>query len=149
MLLLLNVQSSDPYATADYDYAVVKIEEPEAKKLITYLKMFDANRAIVPELEQMTFEEAGVECEFYPWDIWDHDDKDVMPVEFRKAMEDKGYFVIPDDYSLPFTPKDAHAPDKTYLQVSEDGFWWHSWPQMMDFSVDTETVPREILSQVL
>lgn len=149
MLVTTKTFSSDEYTNAEYDFMVVKIEEFEARILSGYLNLFDMSKRMNPTLLEMAFSVEDVEAEFFPCTIWEVDDSDVMPDELQEKLDDDNWAIIPEKMELPFTPRDAHLPEDVYLIVNEHGFFWRAHPYEGSLQIDSELLPRSILSQVI
>jgi hypothetical protein len=155
MLILMGTSSSEQINLAGvsprldgYDFAVVNIGDSEARRLMEVIKQFEAAKEIDQTLLLMTFSPVDAKCEFYSF--LSDDVKMAFPENARKVMDDRsGYVVLPDDFFMPITPKDALEPQYLILIVGDDGFWWQTFPGTSYNTIDTETLPKHLLSQIL
>ncbi len=151
MLILMNTSSNSESGENDnYDYAIVKIEKEEAQTLMRYIKSFQKAKAIEEKLLYSHYksDEDNVVCEFYPIMVED-DWVDDLPNDLQKAYDNDGYAVLPEDFELPVTPKDAHAPESIHLLIDESTFAWRAFPYNSDLIIETLQVKAEVLAQVL
>lgn len=154
MLILLETSSTDEHEKHDYDYAVVKLEAREAQILAGYMGLFRVMKTSQPELIEMTFIDADVECEFYPNDIFlaegeNLEQIDTMPEKIREDLDKKGWTILPEDFFPEFSPRDAHCPDRTFVICCENGFYWEALPPNTLIKIDTQMPDPQILSQLI
>lgn len=149
MLIVMHTYNTDEH-DEQYDFAVYKMEEHEAKILTRHFNLFKVNHDSMSELCEMVFcAEDETLCEFFPAGIWDKDEMSTMPEQVEKDLDKQGWAIIPDDYEREFTPKDAHSPDKTFVVFCPEGVFWRAYPQESTLVVESQVLPREILSRVL
>lgn len=147
MLILMHTFPQVEYDESEYDYAIVKIEEAEAKLISTYYQLFDITKDEVPELLELVLKDNNVVCEFYPSD-GNLYEKVVAP-ELAATLDMQGWVTIPDDTALPVSSRDAHVPSHCYLIIQDNGFYWQATPQDSLHRIDTESLPIELLAQII
>ncbi len=153
MLIVMKTYSTDQYNDADYDTAIFKMEDVEAKLIAQRWNVYKLNKNSDPHLAEMAFNVmhcSEVSCEFYPSTIWDGADgeTDAMPKNIRDDLEKQHWSAV-DSLSPDIGPRDAHAPAYLFLMFCDQGFFWRTSPQDSHLHIDTEVLPYDLLSRVL
>jgi hypothetical protein len=147
MLILMSTSSSDEHINENYDYAIVKIEDSEARRLAEIIKHYESAKQTDATLMLMTYSAVDIECEFYTFSDDPENDIKRFPDGAQKVLNDgSGYFVLPDDFVVPEISLD---PQYLLAIVGEDGFWWQAFPGASYITIDTATLPKHLLSQIL
>lgn len=144
MLILMKTYSTSEYEKEDYDLAIADIGESDAKYLATLMNGFKEAREKSPDLIFSHFK-ATVRAAFFRESLFEGDELD----ELLDDMEDNGWIEIPKDIELPFEESDAQDPELLHLLLTDEGFAWRAFPEGSDVTIDTETVPYSVLSQLI
>jgi hypothetical protein len=151
VLVILDTTSSEEYNNENCDFAVVKIDTNEAKKLASLAKIFDEVKNTEESLTKMSFDplDIGLKCGVYTNILtFNPMYKDTLPAEVKGVLEGELPFaVIPDDVEFPF----CHAiePENLELVIDNIGFSWTIYPQDSSIMVWTSYVPRDLLTRIV
>jgi hypothetical protein len=150
MLVVMRTFGSDEFCNDRYDYAVYKLETQEAKIISRHFNLFKVMLDSQGELVEMVYSAADeTACEFYPCEIWDKDELDVMPQKLREELDKKEWGILPEEFEREFTPKDAFNPVSLFLVIGPNGFYWRAFPRESGLTIETQVLPRDLLAQVL
>lgn len=151
MIIVMKTWCADNYNEANYDFAIFKLEVVEAKMLSQRFNLYKINQDSDQDLAEMAFNVQHCDelsCEFYPCEIWERDDKDVMPASIKEDIEKQGWSIV-EELDPDITPRHAHAPDNLFLMLSKEGFSWKTCPPGMSLHVESEVLPFDIVARVL
>ncbi len=146
MLIVMETWSTDEHSKEEYDYAIFKMESNEAKLIAQKLNLYKVMRDSDSELRSMSFRAHGtdLEPEFYASSIWNGN----MPDDIETALDKEGWASV-ERLDPDITPRAAHASNGIYLVIEDEGFYWRTYPPDSMIQIETQLLPREILSRVL
>lgn len=150
MLIVMETFSTDEYTKEEYDYAIFKMEAYEAGLIAQKMNMYKFIKDSDPDLRAMSFKayDNDLECEFFSSEIWMRDKENIMSKEIEKGLDKDGW-VTTERIDPDITPRYAQAPNGIYLVLEDDGFFWRAYPQNSLIQIETQSLPREVLSRVL
>lgn len=150
MLIVMETWSTDEHDKGEYDCAIFKMESYEAKLIAQRLNLYKVMKDSDPELRSMSFRAHGtdLECEFFPGTIWLKGKEDLMSAELEQELDKQGWSMV-ESLDPDINPKYAHAPNDIYFVVEDEGFYWRTYPPDTSIQIETQLLPRDILSRVL
>ena len=139
--------STDETSNAEFDYAIVTLTEDRAKGIAKATSLFKSNKESHPELVEMYFRDLA-DCTFFSAQELAGDEaevEDLLEAEEAEAFETKGWVELPENFEEPL----EHMTGEVYLVVGNDYFYWHVLPDTSAIKIETQTIPFDVLNQIL
>lgn len=154
--IVMRTFSTDEHWNGGAENAYVLLDERLAKVIAGRLNLLDASTVSNPELVEMHFQSEDVECGFYN-ELGFHDDASgFLPgEEVEEEYNESGWAEIPD--SSPFKgdlSRDSFdevfgiLAENTYMVINEYGVYWEMYPAHTSIRIQSEVLPRSVLSEV-
>jgi len=150
--LLIRTFSSDEYSDANFEYALVILDDEAMKAIADKMSLVETWRAANPDLVEVSFRDTL--CTFHEGaPFWNSEGDLNVDKKTRKHFEDFGWCFLPDGFPMPgrVGPEEnsvdaADDSDAIYLVVGTTYFHWHALLCHLSITIDSESLDKDVLA---